>query len=251
MELKLYPKNSFDNNSIKTMNKLINIAKKELIELRISLPKEIEFYDDLNLFIKRILPQVKNYGLTENQSEEFIKSSLNSGTYGTFSIKDNSIIEMNFNPYFKTFYPSIHFLKLLIHEALHLFLYSKLKRNIYENKFKFNNGKYVGKEKIIQLDEGFAEFLTDKVLEDFNFGSIKELPIYSELNNPPKYQNEVEGLNLNDFNNQFDKLYEKNSKKGYKLIEDKFNESEGDLKEKIKKLIFYISKEIEKLFEHK
>ena len=251
MKIKLFPKDSFDSKSIETINKLMDIAKNKLNEIGISLPKEIEFYDDLNLFIKRILPQVKNYGLTENQSKEFIKSSLNSGTYGTFNIDDNSIIEMNFNPYFKTFYPSIHFLKLLIHESLHLFLYSKIERNIYNDKFRFKNGKYIGKEKIIQLDEGFAEFLTEKILENFEFDTIKELPIYSELNKIPKYKKEVEGLNLDKFNDKFDILYKYNSKKGYELIEKKFNKLEGDLKEKIKRLISYVSEEIEKLFEHK
>ena len=251
MKIALCPKDSFDNNSIGTLNKLIDIAKKKLNELGISSPKKIEFYDELHLFIKRILPQVKNYGLTENQSKEFIKASLNSGTYGTFNIEDNSIIEMNFNPYFKTFYPSIHFLKLLIHESLHLFLYSKIKRDIYSDKFKFKNGKYIGKEKIIQLDEGFAEFLTEKILENFEFDIIKELPIYSELNKIPKYKKEVEGLNLEEFNNKFDILYENNSKKGYEIIENEFNKLEGNLKEKIKKLSSYVSEEIEKLFEHK
>jgi hypothetical protein len=250
MELKLFPKESFDKGSIETINKLIEIATKILHDLEIKPPRYIEFYDDLNLFIKRILPQVKNYGLTENQSAEFIKSSLNSGTYGTFSIKDNSIIEMNFNPHFRTFYPSIHFLKLLIHESLHLFLYSKLKRDIYEDKFKFKKGEYIGKEKIIQLDEGFAEFLTDKILENFDFNLIKELPIYSELNESPEYKKGVEGLNLDDFNDQFDILYRNNSKKGYELIEYKFNQIKGSLKEKIKKIIDEISEEIENLFEH-
>jgi len=251
MKIKLCPKDSFDSSSIETINKLIDIAKKRLDKVGISSPKTVEFYDDLDLFIKRILPQVKNYGLTENQSEEFIKSSLNSGTYGTFNIEDNSIIEMNFNPYFKTFYPSIHFLKLLIHESLHLFLYSKIKRNIYNDKFKFKNGKYIGKEKIIQLDEGFAEFLTEKILENFDFDAIKELPIYSELNEIPKYKKEVEGLDLDEFNKKFDILYEHNLKKGYKLIENTFKKLEGNLKEKIEALIHYISEEIEKLFEHK
>jgi len=251
MKIALYPKDSFDNNSIETLNRLIDIAKNKLNELEIPSPKEIEFYDDLDLFIKRILPQVKNYGLTGNQSKEFIKASLNSGTYGTFNIEDNSIIEMNFNPYFKTFYPSIHFLKLLIHESLHLFLYSKIKRDIYNDKFKFKNGKYVGKEKIIQLDEGFTEFLTEKILENFEFDTIKDLPIYSELNKIPKYKKEVEGLNLEEFNNKFDILYENNSKKGYEIIENEFNKLEGNLKEKIKKLSSYVSQEIEKLFEHK
>lgn len=240
----LVPEKNFDKKSIETINKLVNIARDILGNLNINLPKSIEFYDELDAFIKRILPQVKDYGLTEKQSIEFIKASLNSGTYGTFDIKDNSIIEMNFNPHFRLFYPSTHFLNLLIHESLHLFLYSKFKHNIYKDKFKFENGKYIGKEKIIQLDEGFAEFLTSKILENFNFDSIKDLPIYSGLNESPNYQKEVDGSNIDKFNKQFDLLYEKNSKKGHNLIEEKFNYLQGSLKEKIGVLTDYIVKEI-------
>jgi len=130
MKLKLFPKENFDKCSINTMNQLISLSEDLLNKYSVTIPKFVEFYDNLNLFIKRVLPQVKSYRLTEKQSREFIKSSLNSGTYGTFDIKKNSIIEMNFNPHFKLFYPSIHFLKLLIHEALHLFLYTNLKINI-------------------------------------------------------------------------------------------------------------------------
>lgn len=251
MELKLFPKESFDNGSIETINKLINIAIKILNDLEINIPKDIEFYDALDLFIKRILSQVKDYGLTEKQSVEFIKASLNSGTYGTFDIKKNSIIEMNFNPHFKLFYPSIHFLNLLIHESLHLFLYSNLKQNIYKDKFKFKGEKYIGYEKIIQLDEGFAEFFTDKILEDYDFDSIKDLPIYSGLNNPPKYLKKIEKLDIDKFNKKFDKLYKKNSNKGYKIIEQKFNQTSGTFKEKMTKIIGYIQKEIASLLIHK
>jgi hypothetical protein len=251
MELKLYPKENFDKDSINTLHQLIKIAKDILNKQDISTPKIVEFYDDLDLFIKKILPQVESYGLTEKQSREFIKASLNSGTYGTFDIKENSIIEMNFNPHFKLFYPSIHFLKLLIHESLHLFLYSNLNQNIYKDKFKFKEGKYIGYEKIIQLDEGFAEFFTDKILEGYDFDPIKELPIYSGLNNSPKYMKIIEELNIEDFNRKFDEIYEKNSNRGYKLIEKKFDQLSGTFKEKITEIIKFIQKEINKLPKHK
>ena len=97
MNLILFPEKNFDTKSIKTMNKLIRIAEKLLSKWRVPSPKNIEFYDTIDLFIKRILFQVKAYGLTEKQSKEFIKASLNSGSYGTFNIKNNSIVEMNFN----------------------------------------------------------------------------------------------------------------------------------------------------------
>lgn len=244
MRLKLFPKENFDKESVNTLKKLIGISKEILINNRVHVPKSVEFYDDISLFLGRVFPQAIDYGLTKEQAREFIKISLNFGTYGTFNIKDNAIIEMNFNPYFRKFYPAIHFLRLLVHESLHLFLYSKLKKDIYADKFKFKGGIYAGKEKIIQLDEGFAEFLTDKLLENFNFDSIKSLPIYSGVNKPPAYKSDVEGLNLEKFNRDFGRLYEKNSKSGYTLIKKEFNQFEGNLNEKIKKLIEYISKEI-------
>ena len=78
-------------------------------------------------------------------------------------------------------------INLIIHEALHLHLYSKLKENIYLKKFKFDKEKYIGSEKIIQLDEGFAGFFTEKILENFEMNTINELPIYSGLNEAPEY----------------------------------------------------------------
>jgi len=252
MKLKLVPIENFDKESIKTINRLIKISEDCLKNLNIDSPDYIEFYDELDLFIKRILPQVKNYGFTEKQAIELIKVSLNSGTYGTFDIKRDSIIEINFNPHFRLFYPSIHFLKLLIHESLHLFLYSKIRQDIYQKKFKFKGEKYIGKEKIIQLDEGFAKFLTDKILENFDFSSINESPIYSGLNKLPDYKSKVEGLNINKLNENFNQLYEENSKKGFIIIKKKFNEiNDKNLKEKINKLIRYIDGEIEKLSKHK
>ena len=251
MILKLFPKENFDKESIETINKLIEIAKNLLTKYGINIPNSIEFYDDINLFIDRILQQVIDYGLSRKQAVEFIKVSLNSGTYGTFNIEENSIIEMNFNPYFRTFYHSIHFLNLLIHESLHLFLYSKFRKDIYKDKFKFKKDQYIGKEKIVQLDEGFAEFLTEKIMENFNLDSIKELPIYSGLNESPKYESEIEGLNIDKFNKNFDILYEKNSKVGYKIIKNKFNQINGNFQKKIVGLVEYIKTEISKLSEHK
>ncbi|HLC78273.1 MAG TPA: hypothetical protein VJH92_04055 [Candidatus Nanoarchaeia archaeon] len=99
MKIKLIPKENFDKKSIETITKLVGIAENLLKSLDVDVPDSIEFYDELDPFIKRILSQVEGYGLTSKQAREFIKASLNSGTYGTFDIKDNTIIEMNFNPY--------------------------------------------------------------------------------------------------------------------------------------------------------
>ncbi len=237
MKILLIPKESFNKDSINTISKLTNIAENILFDWHIPPAKEIEFYNDLALFIQRVTPQVQKYGLTKNQAVEFIKTSLNCGTYGTFDISKNAIIEMNFNPYYKLFYPAIQFLKLIIHESLHLFLYSRIDKNIYDYKFRFLHGKYVGKEKIVQLDEGFAEFMTEKILEKFNFEPIRKLPIYSKLNKVPTFKNIVENLNIKEFNKKFDNLYNKNKEKGIKIIKEKFMNMDGNNCEKIKKLV--------------
>lgn len=243
INLRLFPKEEFEKDSIKSINKIINHAEKLLEKWEIPIPESLEFYDSLEIFINRILNQVENYGLTKEQSKEFVKASLNSGTYGTFDIKDNSIIEMNFNPYFKGFYPAIHFLKLIIHESLHLFLYSNFKEDFYSKKFKFNKEEYSGDLKYLQLDEGFADFLTEKILENFNFDEIKQLPIYCSLLEPPKYKKEVEGFDIEEFNKKFDELYEENSKKGYERIKNKFKDKK-DLK--VIDIINFIKQELSK-----
>lgn len=77
------------------------------------------------------------------------------------------------------------------------------------------------------------------------------MPIYSGLNESPKYKSEIEGLNIDEFNKNFGILYEKNSKKGYKIIEKKFNRMEGAFTEKMKEIMRYIKKEILDLSKHK
>lgn len=241
-------KESFEEQTIGNINKLIKISEKLLIKWGIDIPKRIEFYDSIDLFIKRILPQVIKYGLTKKQAIEFIKASLNSGSYGTFSIKDNTIIEMNFNPNFKKFYPSIHFLNLLIHESLHLFLYLKI-GNIYPRKFKFEGTKYIGEELVLQLDEGFAKLLTNVIMTEFNTNLIKDLPIWSELNEIPKYKKEVDGLNINKLNSEFNKIYKKNSNKGYNILKKEyFKVRDKPKKERVSFLLELIKN---RLFEHK
>ena len=246
MKITLIPEENFDKKSKDTIFLLVHIAEIELKKFEIRIPKEIVFYDMINPFIKKIINQVKAYNLSENQASEFIKASLNAGTYGTFDIENNQIVEMNFNPYFKTFYPAVLFLRMIIHESLHLYLYSKLNKDIYSQKFKFKKGKYSGIRKIIQLDEGFAGVMTDKILESFNFNAIKDLPIYSGLNSPPDYLSEVEGLNIKKFNLSFEKIYQKNSKKGYKLIKRKLNAEKSI--NKLNLTISFIQNEVDKLF---
>lgn len=245
MKINLIPRGNFDKQSVETINKLGDISNKLLSKWKVPLASSIEFYDQVDLFIKRILPQVKNYGLTRKQAEEFIKASLNSGSYGTFDIKRNTIIEMNFNPYFKGCYPAIHFLNLIIHESLHLFLYSKLSKHVYNDKFKFKEGKYVGNELIIQLDEGFAEVLTEEILKGFNLDKIKNLPIYSGINIAPQFNKFVEKMNIIKLDKDFNELYKSNSKKGYNIIKNEWDKYPNiDRLHRIDKLIQFIDKKI-------
>lgn len=244
MNIRLIPKKSFDKESINTINKLVKIAGILLSKWNIPIAKNLEFYNSIDLFMKRITLDVKKYGLSKEQSVEFIKASLNSGSYGTFDIKKKSIIEFNFNPYFGGFYPSVQFLKLLIHESLHLFLYSKLDKEIYSHKFKFKNGKYCGKNKAIQLDEGFAEFFTSKILNGFDYNKIRTLPIYNTMKSPPTFEKDVGKMNINKFNNNFNKIYEKNKNQGIKIIRAEYNKIKKDNKGKILKIISFINNEI-------
>ena len=137
-------------------------------------------------------------------------------------------------------------IKLLIHGSLHLFLYSKI-RDIYSKKFKFQNTKYIGNKLVLQLDEGFAELLTEVIVNGFDTISIKDLPLWSELNELPTYKKEVEKLNINKLNSEFNKIYNINSKKGYHQLKKEYFK----IKDKSKKAIFfslikYINQELSK-----
>ena len=130
---------------------------------------------------------------------------------------------------------------------MHLFLYLKLDKEIYPHKFKFINGKYCGKEKIVQLDEGFAEFFTEKILDEFDYGKIKTLPIYNMMKSPPNFEKEVEKLNMDEFSDNFNKIYEKNKNKGIEIIKREYTKIKGNDKEKILKIISFINDEVNKI----
>ena len=56
---------------------------------------------------------------------------------------------------------------------------------------------------------------------------------------------------MEKFNKLFDKIYEENSNKGYKIIKKKFNElGNKPLKEKIIDLINFIQSEVNALYKH-
>lgn len=223
MKVVLLPDTSFDNESRNTIYVLVNIAKKLLKKWKVPIPENIEFYNNVSMIIKRINDQVKTYGLTADQSREFIKSSLHSGVYITVDPVKKSIIAMNYNPHFQGFFPAMQFLKMIIHESLHLQLYQKVKHNIYEDKFKFKSGKYIGNSMILQLDEGYATFLTDNMLPKRILKQIRHLPIWTTTKDPPHFKTLVGNLKIRKFVDYFDKLYSNNVKNGVKIIKTIYN----------------------------
>jgi len=249
-KIELIPVDSYDSQSVASIIQLVKLASSLLEKEGIPLPNRIGFYNDLTLFIERVSPQVESYGFNKKQARELIKITLNNSTYGTFELKDNAIIEMNFNPYYQKFYPAIQFLELIIHESLHLLFYSVFHSKTYNYKFKFDEEKFVGNEKLIQLDEGFASFFTEKLIDKQLIDKIRTLPIYSQMTSPPVYKPVVDGLNLEKIDRIFTRIYEVNSTKGYKLMKQKFEASLEKFKgEKIRfieeKVFPFIMKELE------
>ena len=222
MELIIYPDNSFKNSEKENLNKIINFSKNLLQKNNINLPNKICFYNSFSTFIKKVVPEVESYGFNKKTSKEIIKCALNHGTYGTINYKDNSIIEMNFNPFNKGQYSSLEFLELIIHESLHLNLSKRMHKDINNLKFKFKKNKYIGKEKIIQLDEGYAEFMTKKILKRINIKKIKKIKIPIINSQKPKYKKQMFEINIKEFDKNFEKLLTSNRNKGLKLFEKKF-----------------------------
>ena len=63
MKLIILPKSSFRKPDIKNLKKIVFIAERLLKKNNISIPKKIYFYNSFREFIKKVLPEVKNYGL--------------------------------------------------------------------------------------------------------------------------------------------------------------------------------------------
>jgi Lhr-like helicase len=225
MELTVNPKNSFKELEKKGIRKIILLAEKLLKGNKISIPKKVYFYNSFKEFVKKVIPEVKNYGFDEKISGEIIKCALNNGTYGTIDFKENSIIEMNFNPFNEGKYSSIDLLELIVHEALHLHLSKKIKKDINSMKFKFNKNSFIGNKRIIQIDEGYAEFMTKKILEYVDIEEIKKIKIMPKQREGPEYKRQIDNLNIERFDKNFERLVISNRKVGLKIFEKRFEEN--------------------------
>ena len=224
MKLIIYPKDSMSG-SEKNLKEIISLASKLLQKNNILLPEKIYFYNSFQKFIKKVLQEVKNYGFNENTSKEIIKCALNNGTYGTINFKENSIIEMNFNPFNKGIYSPLDFLELIIHESLHLHLSKKFNKDINSLKFKFDKERFIGGEKVIQFDEGYAEFMTQRILKGINTEKLKKIEIISKNKEKPVYKKKVNNLDVEKFDKYFEKLLISNREIGLKNFEREFQEN--------------------------
>ena len=222
MKLIIFPNESFSELEKKGLTLIIKFAEKLLLKNKIGIPHKIYFYNSFSDFIEKVLPEVENYGFDGKISKEIIKCALNNGTYGTINFKENSIIEMNFNPFNNGEYFSIDFLKLIIHEALHLHLSNRLNKDINSLKFKFNKEKFTGNEKIIQIDEGYAEFMTNRILKGVNIKKIRKIKIPQIATQKPNYQEEISGIDISKFDKNFEKLVISNRERGLKDFKEKF-----------------------------
>jgi len=213
-----------------------------LKENNISTPKDIYFYNSFEKFIEKVLPEVENYNFSKEISREIIKCGLNNGTYGTLNFKENAIIEMNFNPFKKGFYPSLEFLELLVHESSHLHLYKKLGKDVNSLKFKFDKEKFIGDEKIIQFDEGYAEFMTNKILKDFDKMEIEKIVIPRASKEKPSYKRFINSMEIDKFDKDFENLVIFNQNKGFRIFKNKF-----DNNSKNEEILNFVVKELKKI----
>ena len=228
MNLKIISKIPFKKKDIENLKEIVSVVEKLLKENNISTPKDIYFYNSFEKFIEKVLPEVENYNFGKEISREIIKCGLNNGTYGTLNFKENAIIEMNFNPFKKGFYPSLEFLELLVHESSHLHLYKKLGKDVNSLKFKFDKEKFIGDEKIIQFDEGYAEFMTNKILKGFDKMEIEKIVIPRASKEKPSYKRIIKNLDIEKFDKNFEKLVISNQDKGFKIFNEEFNNNSNN-----------------------
>ncbi len=225
MKLIIYPENSITNSERNEIKKISSLAEKLLLKNNISIPNKIYFYNSFQEFIKKVIPEIINYGFDKKTSEEIIKCALNNGTYGTINFNENSIIEMNFNPFHDGEYSSLEFLELLIHESLHLYLSKSVHLDINNLKFKFDKEKFIGKKEIIQFDEGYADFMTSKILNNIDIKEIKKIKIIPRNKNKPIYIKKICSLNIEKFDKIFEELLISNREKGLNIFKKKFDKN--------------------------
>jgi len=242
MDLKIIPKTPFKERDIEHLKKIILFAEKLLNKNKISIPKKIYFYNSFEKFIKKIVTEVETYNFGKEVSEEIIKCTLNNGTYGTLNFEEDAIIEINFNPFKNGFYPPFEFLELLIHEALHLHLYKRLNKNVNFLKFKFDKENFIGNEKIIQFDEGYAEFMTDRILNNFDKSKIENIVIPRFSKEKPDYKKFVDNIDIEKFDRNFEKLVIFNRNKGLKIFNKNFNSTSTN-----KEILDFTIKELKKI----
>jgi len=90
-------------------------------------------------------------------------------------------------------------------------------------KFKFNKEKFIGNQKIIQFDEGYAEFMTQKILKDIDLTKVINKKITSKIKQKPEYKQEIHELKIETFDKNFENLLLSNRKEGTSLFEKNFN----------------------------
>jgi len=222
MKILLVPKLSFDRETKKSIKTIVSLSEEIMKKEGIPLPRSLEFFNSFDEFRKRVLKSVMDYGFSRKIAENFINASFETGTYGTYDFRSNSIIEMNFNPFYRLFYPAIQFFRFVIHESSHLFLRKSLGCDIEKYKFNFviekNKIEYKGRLEVLQLDEGFAEIVTNLFMKKIDVNEIRTLPIYSAENEAPKYEKKVDNVHIPTLVKFFDKFLQRNKKIGYHKV---------------------------------
>ncbi|MDD5054118.1 MAG: hypothetical protein PHT91_03570 [Candidatus Nanoarchaeia archaeon] len=243
MELIILPRNSFKKKDYDSLRSITLFAEKILKSTNIDIPKKVYFFNSFEDFSKKVLPEVKNYGFNEKEAEEIIKCALNNGTYGTINYKEYAVVEMNFNPFNKGEYSSSDFLAMIIHESLHLHISKKLNKDINNLKFRFKGNKFIGNEKIIMIDEGYAGFMTELLLFGINTKKIKNIKILPLNKESPKFNKHVGKLDIEKFDSDFEKILVLNRNKGIELFKKKFAKEKN-----IDKITDFAMNELKNLF---
>ncbi|MDA3836555.1 MAG: hypothetical protein PF542_02945 [Nanoarchaeota archaeon] len=229
MEFVGLPKGSFTGEEVDRLKPIMSFAIDLLERNGISLPDIVYFFNSFELFTEKVLPEVKGYGFPEGIAKELVACALNNGTYGTIDCIESSIIEMNFNPFKGGEYSSLEFLGLIIHEALHLHLAKALGIDVNSLKFRFSNHGFTSDPRIIQFDEGYAEFMTNRLLSGVDIEEIRKIKIPIKNNIAPSYVKNVEGFDIEAFDNAFEVFVIGNRDLGVKLFSEKFGpDSDND-----------------------